>query len=202
MSHYELVTFADADELAQAAACDWLNELRHRPSDGTPYLVAVSGGRIARLFFSRMAELATASRMAWDSVHFFWADERCVLPSDRESNYWLAQEYLLRPLGIPERQVHRLCGELVVELASVEAEQTLKRLAPETASGMPVLDLIFLGMGEDGHVASLFPGEPQEAMASRAVFRPVRGPKPPARRITMGYPVLAAARQVWVLASG
>jgi len=82
-----------------------------------------------------------------------------------------------------------------------QAESEICRVAEMDASGQPVLDLVFLGMGEDGHVASLFPGD-QEAIESQAVYRAVTGPKPPPRRITLGYRTLAAAREVWVLASG
>ena len=82
-----------------------------------------------------------------------------------------------------------------------QAEAELCRVAELNEQGQPELDLVFLGMGEDGHVASLFPGD-TEALETLAVYRAVTGPKPPPRRITLGYPALAAAREVWVLASG
>ena len=81
------------------------------------------------------------------------------------------------------------------------ATDELQQFAVGQALGQPVIDLVFLGMGEDAHVASLFPGD-TEAVESQVVYRAVTGPKPPPRRITLGYPALAAAREVWVLASG
>ena len=78
----------------------------------------------------------------------------------------------------------------------------LSRVVPRNEAGQPMLDIVFLGMGEDGHVASLFPGEPEEANAAKSVYRAVTASKPPPRRITIGYGAIAVARQVWVLASG
>ena len=108
----------------------------------------------------------------------------------------------LGPLGIPAHHIHRIRGETPPGAAAAQAETELRDLAPPGQGGQPVLDLVFLGMGEEGHVASLFPGEPPEIVASPAVYRPVTASKPPPRRITLGYPAIAAARQVWVLAAG
>jgi 6-phosphogluconolactonase len=106
-------------------------------------------------------------------------------------------------LGIVADRIHRIRGEASPEEAAQHAEAELCRIAPLNGDGQPVLDLIFLGMGEDGHVASLFPGEPETALSDKAVYRVVRNsPKPPPVRITLGYATIAAARQVWVLASG
>jgi 6-phosphogluconolactonase len=125
-----------------------------------------------------------------------------VPPTDPENNFALAQETLLSPLNIPETQIHRIRAETPPESATVAAEAEIKKIAPLTPEGQPVLDLIFLGMGEDGHVASLFPGEPEELINSKPIFRPVVAVKPPPNRITISYSAIAAARQVWVLASG
>jgi 6-phosphogluconolactonase len=201
-SRWELLTFADAASLAHHAAEAWLEELAGTPARGAPYCVALSGGRIARQFLSAVAEQAKRAGVSFDSVHFFWGDERCVLPTDPESNFGLASELLIQPMGIPDAQIHRIRGELPPGIAASEAEVELRRLAPGGAGGQPQLDMIFLGMGEDGHVASLFPGETEGLVSSKAVFRAVVAAKAPPRRITIGYPTIAAARQVWVLASG
>src|ERR1043166_1143213 len=136
------------------------------------------------------------------SVNFFWSDERCVPPDDAESNFGIARDLLLAPLRIPADQIHRVCGEEPPAIAATRAATELLGIAPVDNSGKPVLDLIFLGMGEDGHVASLFPGESGEAMANNAVYRAVTATKPPPMRVTMGYATIAAAQQTWVLASG
>jgi len=108
---------------------------------------------------------------------------------------------LLLALKVPEPQVHRILTERGEAFAVQQAEAEICRIADLDEAGQPVLDLVFLGLGEDGHVASIFPGD-TEAMETQAVYRVVTGPKPPPRRITLGYPALAAAREVWVLAAG
>ncbi len=196
------VFFKSAEELAAMAAREWMVALRGLKSSGGNYLVALSGGRIAKQFFAGAAQEARAERGLFDTVHFFWGDERCVPSDNSESNFGIANELLFEPLGIPESRIHRIRGELNPDVGAAEAERELRGIAPLNKDGQPVFDLIFLGMGEDGHVASLFPGESEEAMANRSVYRPVVATKPPPQRITVGYPCLAAARQIWVLASG
>jgi 6-phosphogluconolactonase len=188
--------------LANIAAHEWIQQLATRPPDAGIYCVALSGGRIAKTFSSAVANLAKARKLDLKSVHFFWGDERCVPPTDAESNFAIAQELIFTPLAIPETQIHRIHGEDDPSKAAKEAEAELRRFAPASPDKQPVFDMVFLGLGEDGHTASLFPGEPAKLVNDKTVFRPVVGPKPPPRRITLGYQTIAAARQVWVLASG
>ena len=204
MNSFRLTFFETADALARAAAGAWLDEIEAgRRAGASPFCVALSGGRIAQEFFAFAAEQARARGGSFDRVHFFWADERCVPPEDEESNFRVAQEVLLTPLRIPGAQIHRIRGEATPETAAAAAARELCRIAPLDGAGQPVLDLVFLGMGEDGHIASLFPGQPAELLANPAVFRAVNNsPKPPPNRVTLGYPALASARQVWVLVSG
>ena len=201
MTKVQLDTFATDQELARAAASAWLEELAANRA-GPAHCVALSGGRIAKTFFASVVELAHDRGIAPTNVHFFWADERCVPPDDAESNFRAARELLFAPLEIADEKIHRIRGEESPDFAAAQAAAELCRIAPLTGDGQPVLDLIFLGMGEDGHVASLFPGEPEPVMASPAIYRAVTATKPPPRRITLGYAAIAAARQVWVLASG
>jgi 6-phosphogluconolactonase len=196
----EIKTFADDSTLARAAAVDWLALLGK--SNG-PQLAALSGGRIAKAFFAAIAELAKASGATVGNVHFFWADERCVPPGDSESNFRLAEENLFRPLRIAPEKIHRLKGELPPKEAVVQANEEILRIAPKNADGIPVFDIIFLGIGPDGHTASLMPNAGPAVLESREPFVHVdNSPKPPPNRITMTYPVLAAAKQVWTLVTG
>jgi 6-phosphogluconolactonase len=199
MSQWELKSFANAAALANGCAAEfvtWAGEAAAIRS------IAVSGGRIAKEFFSAVERQAQERGQSLAHVHFFWADERCVPPMDAESNFRIATELLFQPLGLPAENIHRLRGEDAPEAAARAAEAELRRIAPANATGQPVLDLVLLGMGEDGHVASLFPGEAEAVMNSPAVYRAVTASKPPPHRITLGYGALATAREVWVLASG
>jgi len=190
--------FESADELAGAAAGQWLDELA--AFSGENYHAAVSGGRISGNFFTAVAA-SEKRRVFWlRPVHFFWADERCVPPDDEESNYRLASEKLLQPANIPKEHVHRIPGEEPPAKAAEFASAEMRGVVPVNAAGWPVLDMIFLGMGEDGHVASLFP----RANTSPApnIYFPVVAGKPPPNRITLCYEAIAAAKEVWVLVSG
>ena len=133
-------------------------------------------------------------------THFFWADERCVSPDDPESNYGLAKAALFDRIRVSDAGIHRLRGELNPSEAVQIANAEILRIVPRTAAGAPVFDLVLLGMGEDGHVASLFPGN--EVSAPASAYAVVVGPKPPNPRLTLTYPVLAVARETWVLVSG
>ena len=199
---FEILTFPDPAKLAEAAAADWLALAAAAAERKLPHLVAFSGGRIAGTFLAAAAARAKLTGFTFASTHFFWADERCVPPDDRESNFALAKSRFLVPLSIPEPRTHRLRGELAPALGAQEAEADLRQWALPDETGQPVLDLVFLGMGEDGHVASLFPGESEPVQAAPAVYRAVVAVKPPPHRLTLGYPALRAARQVWVMASG
>jgi 6-phosphogluconolactonase len=203
MQNVELLSFANAGELARAAAGAWLDEIETARRAAKNYCVALSGGRVAQKFFAVTAEQAQASNVSFERVHFFWADERCVPPDDPESNFRLANELLFAPLKIPENQIHRLRGEGSPVAAVNWAATELCRFASLNSDNQPVLDLIFMGMGEDGHVASLFPNATANTLDCPASFLAIENsPKPPPNRISLSYAAIAAARNVWVLASG
>jgi 6-phosphogluconolactonase len=200
---FELITFSDADELARTVAGAWLDKIAAAERSGREHHMALSGGRIAQKFFAAAVEQAKARSLSLGGAHFFWADERCVPPDDTESNFRVARDFLLSPLGVAETRVHRVHGEDSPETAALEAEKEIRRIVPLNHAGQPVLDLVLLGMGEDGHVASLFPGESDRLKSNRAIYRAIRNsPKPPSGRVTLGYPAIAAANEVWVLVSG
>jgi len=199
----ELFSFASADELARAVADAWLDEIAAVNRAGKSHCVALSGGRIAQKFFAAVVEQNQTRKVSFERVHFFWADERCVPPTAAESNFKMADGLLFQPLKISPAQIHRLRGELAPDAAVKIAEEEIRRFAPADERYSPVLDLVLLGMGEDGHIASLFPNAGSEVLNCPAPFLAVENsPKPPPRRISLSYAAIAAARRVWVLASG
>src|SRR3954449_10242080 len=128
MSAFELIRFASDDALASAFAQQWIAELEAPGREGKPYSVALSGGRIARRFFTAAADLIKARSIPLGSVNFFWGDERCVPPTDPESNFGIARELLFEPLSIPESQIHRVRGEDPPEVAANDAGRGLCRM--------------------------------------------------------------------------
>ena len=198
----EVLRFSSPTLLAEAAATAWMDAAANRPPDTGSYTVALSGGRIARTFFQAVLREPRARLLLARPVHFFWADERCVPPEHPDSNYGLARRELLEPLGVPDERVHRWRGELPPDQAVLLAAQELAAVVPARVHGVPRLDLVLLGMGEDGHVASLFPHmEVRHADPARLCLH-VLGAKPPPDRLTLNFSVLAAARDTWVLVSG
>jgi 6-phosphogluconolactonase len=202
---FDLISFPTSDALAAAAAGAWLDQIELANRAGKSHCVALSGGRIAQIFFHSTAEKAMTRNVSFAGVHFFWADERCVSPDDSESNFKLANDLLFSPLRIAPKQIHRLRGELPPPDALAQANAEIARVVPYE-NEQPVLDIIFLGMGEDGHVASLFQNarfHPEKDAKCNAPFIFVpNSPKPPPRRISLNYKAIASARQVWVLISG
>jgi 6-phosphogluconolactonase len=171
---------------------------RARELRGVAHL-ALSGGRTP----ARTYELLADALEDWDGVDIWFADERCVAPEDKESNYRLAAETLLRPAEIDPARVHRMEGELGPEAGARRYADALRAQIPPAARALPVLDLIVLGIGPDGHVASLFPGAPTLDAGAQAICLPVHdSPKPPPERITLSLAVLRAARRCLLLATG
>lgn len=186
MGAVEVVRFESDSELARTVTDDWLRNL-----PAVPQFCAFSGGRIAVKFFQEIAAHPLgppASRR----LEFFFADERCVPPDHADSNYRLMRENLIEPLQIPAERVHRIRGEDEPHAGAKAAAEEL---------GDAVLDYVFLGMGEDGHVASIFPGD-KAAFSDPALYRAVIAPKPPPQRITIGLNMIQQARNLWVLVSG
>jgi 6-phosphogluconolactonase len=202
-TNYELISFRTPDELAEAAAKAWLDAIDAANRMKASHDVALSGGRITQKFLNSVVQQGKSRKTFFDRIQFFWADERCLPPSDSESNFKLVDDFLFQPLKISEYQIHRLRGEGVPEAAAKQAEAEIRRVVRANSNNQPVLDVVLLGLGEDGHIASLAPDEPEAMISDSAVYRAVHNfAKPPPDRITIGYQTIAAARQVWMLASG
>jgi len=136
----------------------------------------------------------------WQGVELWFGDERCVGPEDPQSNYRLAAETLLGHAA--GAVVHRIEGELGAEAAADAYESLVRARMPGGADGVPVLDVLLLGIGEDGHVASLFPGNPALGVRGRAVVGVHDAPKPPPDRVSLTLEVLRAASRCVLMASG
>lgn len=201
---YDLISFAAPAALAAEVASRLFQRVNAAAERSGRFRLALSGGRISNDLFRAVAAAATEARarQAWQGVDWFWADERCVPPDNADSNYRTASELLLAPLGVAPDRVNRIEGELRPAEAARRASAAIRATAGSSRTSLPGLDLILLGMGEDGHIASLFPGAAASVVACTEPFLDVVGPKPPPNRVTMSYAQLAAAAEVWVLVSG
>lgn len=204
-----VVTLADPAEAAQAAADRFVHLARSACDAMGVFRVALSGGSTPRAMLALLAEEPNRSAIDWGRVQVFWADERAVRPSDPESNYRLAYGTLLSKVSIPESHVFRMPADQAdLDEAARQYEETLREETGAAGGDPPVLDLVLLGLGEDGHTASLFPGSAAIAEAHRAVLA-VDGPSagtagasPPVRRMTLTPLVLNAARERVFLVTG
>jgi 6-phosphogluconolactonase len=198
-----LESYPNDDTLAAAASAAWLDAIAAATAAHRDFSVAISGGRVMRKVLALTAKLAAQRGVDFSQVHFFWADERCVPPDDAESNFRVAYQALLLPARVPNGNIHRVRGEAAPTSAAQTATKQLRQFCGAPGGTLPALDLVMLGMGEDGHVASLFPGDATSETDLTSVFLPIHhSPKPPPNRVTLGHGPLAAARAVWVLASG
>lgn len=167
--------------------------------------LVLSGGGTPLALYRLLSSPVYRSAVAWDKVHFFWGDERLVPPDDPGSNYLAARKALLDPLSIPQRNIHRIRGELPPQEAAADYAARLSAWAAEYDPGAPNawprFDLVLLGLGEDGHTASLFPGSPVEA-AEPVLAMTADYQGRPAGRVTLTPLVFNDARQVVFLVSG
>jgi 6-phosphogluconolactonase len=160
-----------------------------------PFTVALSGGGTPRLLYRTLAADPFRSEMPWDRVELFFGDERAVPPSHGDSNFRMVKEALLDHVPV---RAHRMAAEADDAAAY---EKLLAERVAEKRGGFPVLDVVLLGVGKDGHTASLFPGTPAlDETARWVVMNDV--PQLDTRRMTLTYPVINNARHVWILATG
>jgi 6-phosphogluconolactonase len=196
----ESQAFENAAALAQYVA-QWLSA-RARTSSHD-FAICLSGGSTPRLLYERLATPAIAADFPWPRVHWFWGDERFVPHDHPDSNYRMTREALLSHVPIPSDNIHAIPTEgLSPEAAAVAYEETLKRYygADTLTPARPLFDVTLLGIGEDGHTASLFPGQPTLQETQRWAVAVVGVKSEP--RITLTYLALDNSRDVAFLATG
>ncbi len=162
--------------------------------------IALAGGSTPEGVYRLLAQSPLKGIIDWSRVHVWFGDERCVPPDHPQSNYRMARAALLTQVPLPEAQVHRIVGEMPPERAAQAYAEELKRYAPRASDQVPVLDMILLGTGPDGHVASLFPGT--DILKRRKPAAAVFVPKLDSWRISLTFPVINAARHIMLLVSG
>jgi 6-phosphogluconolactonase len=180
-----------------ADAADFILERAHQAlRERSEFRIALSGGNTPVPVYTRLA--AIGHDLPWESIRITFGDERCVPPDDQQSNFRMAWETLLAPAAVPEKSILRMRGEIDPQIAAQEYQDRLDLLATERGEPIYRHDLILLGLGDDGHTASLFPA----TIALAETTRPVVAnfvPKLDAWRLTFTFPLINQARHICFL---
>ncbi len=187
----------DAGALATAVAGELLSRIADAQAAGHEPHIALTGGTIADAVHRELARLSPATDVDWTRVVVWWGDERFVAPDDSERNALAARTAFLD--GVGATQVHEMPSTADAVDAEAGAATYASRLR---SSGAHEFDVVMLGVGPDGHVASLFPGHPQLDQDDAVALAVLDAPKPPAERITLAYSALNRSRSTWLLVSG
>ena len=192
--------FQDNPAVADCFAADLVEMIAELAKSQSKITVSLSGGSTPKLLFSVLAE-NYADKIEWSKVHFFWGDERMVAPDDDQSNYGEANALLLSKVDIPESNIHRVLGESepVAECARYETE--IEKFVEKDDQGVPAFDILMLGMGSDGHTASIFPHE-MEFLTSERICELATHPESGQKRVSVTGKVLNAAKNLVFLVTG
>jgi len=195
----EIHIFKDVEELSRAAAVLLREQAAQAIAERNQFLVALNGGNTPLRLFQLLAE-DFRDEVDWSRVYVFWGDERCVPPEAAGSSYGQARDVLLSHVPIPDENIHRIRGELGPAEAAKDYARTLKAFASPPLA-WPYFDLVYLGLGEDGHTASLFPGSAVKAF-DPAIPVTAHYQDRPAERVTLTPIVFNSARMVVFMAAG
>jgi 6-phosphogluconolactonase len=197
-----LEVLPDLEHLARRSLGLFISDARIAISDKGAFYVAISGGKTPTRFFELLGQSPEAFEMPWNKIHLFWVDERYVPSDSKWSNYNLASSTFLKKVSIPQKNVHRIPTEYDdFQCAAQDYEKTLKEVFGLKEGQLPQFDLIVLGMGEDGHVGSLFPNS-YAHFDTTDLACVVYILDEDLNRITLTHPVICAGSHVTVLVSG
>lgn len=202
-SELEIHVYPDLESLSRTAAERLIDRAQEAVAGHGRFSLSLAGGTTPRTLYQLLAG-EYRDQIPWSRVHLFWGDERCVPPDHPDSNFAMVDEALISKVPLPPENVHRIPTEKPVETVAEAYEQTLREFfQPAPATSFPAFDLILLGMGEDGHTASLFPDgsalEERERWVAPALAPPTYSSR---QRITLTLPVLNRANDVFFLVSG
>jgi 6-phosphogluconolactonase len=192
--------FKDLQELSLTAAELFVKSAAQAITTRGHFYTALSGGGTPKPLYELLARAPYRDQIDWSKVHIFWGDERCVPHDDPGNNYFQAKQALFDHIPLPPENIHRVASELEPEDAANDYARVLNTFA-EAPFSWPRFDLVLLGMGDDGHTASLFPGS-QVNVTSPAIAVTANYQDRPARRISLTQLVFNAARQIVFLAVG
>jgi len=196
-----VLVFPNVEDLSRRVAEEFVRLAQQQIRARGLFRVALSGGSTPKTLYALLAG-SYSKEISWNLVHFFWTDERCVGPEHPESNYRMARETLLSRVPLPSINVHRIPTDAASpERVASMYEQLLRTFFKLQERSWPEFDLVLLGLGEDGHVASLFAGS-QALRETQRLTAISRGGNPPLSRVTLTVPVFNRARHLFWLVAG
>ena len=193
----QLEVLPDKAAIAAAVAQKIVSAIKQSSTD---FSIALSGGSTPKALYSELVE-NHAKSVDWNRVRFFWVDERCVPPDDQQSNYKMAFEQLLQPLQIDPQNIFRVRGEDSPEAEATRYAELVRENVRPDANGLPEFDFLLLGMGADGHTASIFPHQ-MELLESDSVCAVATHPETGQQRVTLTGPTINAARNIVFMITG
>jgi 6-phosphogluconolactonase len=197
----EVSIFADAEALSRAAADLFAEKARAAIRSGGRFCVSLAGGSTPKRAYARLASDEHATRIDWGQVHVFWGDERLVPPDHPDSNFRMAREAFLTAVPIPAENIHRMRTEFTAKKAAEDYSSVIRTVFALSGDELPRFDLVLLGMGLDGHTASIFPGDDLTAHTGRLVAA-TPGERMGHRRLTLTLPAINNAACVVFLVTG
>lgn len=195
-----IIVLRDKEAVAEFAVNIWIEISTRSIAEKGTFTAALSGGRTPIAFYQQLA--VCPQPLPWDKTHIFWADERFVPPDDRDSNYRMINEHLLSRIAIPKENIHPILTQgFTIEVSAEKYEDAIRTFFKIGATDIPVFDLIILGIGKDGHTASLFPGTASLQETKRLAI-PVIADSSPAERISLSIGVINNAHNICFLVTG
>jgi 6-phosphogluconolactonase len=208
-SEKRVVIAHDPDELATSVAKRLVTRLVTQTTNGKTVHICLTGGSMGGAVLRAAGADERIGGIDWSDVHFWWGDERFVPRDSDDRNEKQARSALLDALPIPAENIHAMAasdGTLDLDAAAIAYADELAQFAPADrgadAGAWPVFDICFLGVGPDGHIASLFPDRPEISVTDRATVAVRESPKPPPERVSLTRPVINASKRVWMVLAG
>lgn len=175
-------------------------ELSALSEGNKPKHISLSGGSTPKVWFTFLTQHGWPKKIYWENIHFWWGDERCVPPDNPESNFGAVNELLFQYIDIPAENLHRIRGEDSPQKEAVRYAEEIEKLVPKDKDGVPMFDWIHLGMGDDGHTASLFPGQTDYAATELVIH--TKHPENGQDRISKTARLLMAGKRISYLVTG
>ncbi len=200
MSSYKIIK-PDPEAACLEAAKNFLRLAHQCVEQKGEFSVALAGGSTPKKFYQILSQAPYSTSIPWGKMRVFFGDERAVAPDHPDSNYGMANQNLFKKISIDPLHVHRISAELPPEQAAEAYHTILKTFLPSNDAGIPVIDLVILGLGDDGHVASLFPGTEILDVEDKTAA-PVWVEKKNSWRISLTFPIINSAENVWMMVTG